>query len=66
MINISALEPKMSLVTNSLKYNDRFKKKKKSCNNAQNDIASIMLNLSTLRPYEMVLGIFLCKTCTQL
>lgn len=29
MINISALEPKMSLITNSLKYNDRFKKKKK-------------------------------------
>lgn len=60
MLKASALEPKMSLVAKSFKYNGGFNKN--SCINGQNGISSIMLNLSTLRPHEVVLGIFFMQS----
>lgn len=60
MIKTAALEPKVSLVTKSLKCNAGFNKN--NCITAQNGISSIMLNLSTLRPYEVVLAIFFMQS----
>lgn len=60
MIKTSALEPRMSPVAKSLKCNAGFNKN--SCITAQNGTSSIMLNLSTLRPYEVVLGIFFMQS----